>query len=161
MDKKTAESYYEGRSVIIELPEGIIDAVVSAVKKDGEDFRVVFHSDVYYKTFGSSRAEDINIITSDNTGLKINNKCIIDRKGETGVYVKNKNGDYVFNRIKIIASDDKESVIEDATFIDEDGNQVYTVDVYDEVLKHPKGALEKDLEAESEQQGRENGEKEN
>lgn len=161
VDKKNAESYYEGRSVTIELPEGSIDAVVGNMKRDGEDFRVIFHSDVYYKTFGSSRAEDINIITSDNTGLKINNKCIIDRKGETGVYVKNKNGDYVFNRIKIIASDDKESVIEDATFIDEDGNQVYTVDVYDEVLKHPKSALEKDLKAESEKQGQENGEKEN
>ena len=36
------------------------------------------------------------------------------------------------------------------TFYDEEGYQVYTVDVYDEVLKNPKGALEEDLEAEKE-----------
>lgn len=48
----------------------------------------------------------------------------------------------------MIASDEKQSVIDDVTFIDEEGNQVYTVNVYDEVLRHPKSALEKDLEEE-------------
>ena len=54
----------------------------------------------------------------------------------------------MFKEIKIISSNGSESVIEDATFIDSEGNQVYTVDVYDEVLKHPESALKEDEEKE-------------
>lgn len=159
-DKKAAESYYEGRTVTIELPEGSVKAKVRSIKKEGGDFRVIFYADVYYKAFGTSRAEPISIITSDNSGLIIDNKCIIEKNGKAGVYVKNKNGEYVFTRIRVIATDDKRSVIEDATFIDEEGNQVYTVDVYDEVLKHPDSALEDELREESRQQETKNSEKE-
>ena len=90
----------------------------------------------------------MTIVTSDNDGLIVDNKCIIERKGKEGVYVKNKNGEYEFKEIKIISSNGSESVIEDATFIDSEGNQVYTVDVYDEVLKHPESALKEDEEKE-------------
>lgn len=155
VDKDTAENYTEGRKVTVQLSDGSVAAKVYKVKRDGSDYRVILYSDVYYESFAEARKDDIKIITSDNKGLLIKNKCIIQKHGQNGVYVKNKNGDYVFNRINIIASDDKESVIDDATFIDADGNQVYTVDVYDEVLKHPKGILEKELKEESEQQDRE------
>lgn len=155
VDSDTAEAYTEGRKVSIQLSDGTVDASVYKVKKDGDDYRVLFYSDMYYESFAGTRKDDIKIITSDNSGLLVKNKCIVQKNGQKGVYVRNKNGDDTFTRIQIIASDDKESVIEDATFIDEDGNQVYTVDVYDEVLKHPKGALEKDLKEESRQKDRE------
>lgn len=145
VDEETAESYYEGRDVIIELQDGSVEAQVHKVTKEDNDYRVLFYLDVYYESFAKSRAEDINIVISDNAGLLIKNKCIIEKNGQQGVYVKDKNGDYSFTPISVIASDDKESVIRDTTFINDEGQQVYTVDVYDEVLKHPKGALEKDL----------------
>ena len=91
----------------------------------------------------------MTIVTSDNDGLIVDNKCIIEKDGKKGVYVRNKNGEYEFKQIKVISSNGEESVIEDATFIDEEGNQVYTVDVYDEVLKHPQSALEEDEEKEN------------
>lgn len=150
VDSETAKSYSEGRNVILELPEGDVEASVYSIKKDGSDYRVIFYLDVYYKAFCESRAEDMAIVISDNEGLIVDNKCIIEKDGKQGVYVKNKNGEYVFNRISIISSDEKQSVIEDVTFIDDEGNQVYTVDVYDEVLKHPKNALQKDLKKEAE-----------
>ena len=62
-----------------------------------------------------------------------------------------KNGDYSFTQISVIASNEKESVIRDATFIDEEGYQIYTVDVYDEVSKHPKNLLADDLKKEAEE----------
>ena len=37
----------------------------------------------------------------------------------------------------MIASDGEYSVLEDGSFIDEDGNTVDTVNVYDEILKRP------------------------
>ncbi|MDO4746180.1 MAG: HlyD family efflux transporter periplasmic adaptor subunit [Bacillota bacterium] len=151
VEKETAETYTEGKSVILELPEGEVNARIHSIEKEenSDDYRVIFYLNVYYEALAESRAEDISIVTSDNEGLLIDNKCIIEKNGQTGVYVVNKNGDYVFTRIKVIAYDDKHSVIEDVTFYDEEGNQVYTVDVYDEVLKNPKGALEKDLQQEA------------
>jgi len=152
VDQKTAETYSEGRHVTLELPEGNVRAKIHSIKKEKEsnDYRVIFYLNVYYEALAESRAEDVNIVISDNEGLIVDNKCIIEKNGNKGVYVVDKNGNYEFTPIKIIAYDDKQSVIEDVTFYDEEGYQVYTVDVYDEVLKNPKGALEKDLEAERE-----------
>lgn len=151
VDEKTAETYTEGKTVTLELPAGDVKAKIDSIKKekDSNEYRVIFYMNVYYEALAESRAEDISIVTSDNEGLIVNNKCIIEKDGQKGVYVVDKNGDYHFTPIKIIAYDDKESVIEDVTFYDDEGYQVYTVDVYDEVLKNPKGALEKDLEAEA------------
>lgn len=145
VDKETAECYNEGREVTIEMSDGPVEAKVYKVTKEDGDYRVLFYLDVYYESFAKTRAEDIDIVISDNAGLIVKNKCIIEKNGQKGVYVKDKNGDYSFTPISIIASNDKESVIKDTTFINDEGEQVYTVDVYDEVLKHPKSALEKDL----------------
>ena len=151
VNEETAETYSEGGSVVLELPEGEVDAEIYSIKKEknSKEYKVVFYLNVYYSALAESRSEKVNIVTSDNEGLLVDNGCIIEKNGQKGVYVVNKNGDYVFTPIKIIAYDDRHSVIDDVTFYDDDGNQVYTVDVYDEVLKNPKSALEKDLEAES------------
>ncbi len=151
VDEETAETYTEGKKVTLELPEGSVDAIVHSMEKEDGDYRVIFHLDVYYKAFCESRAEDMSIITSDNEGLIVDNKCIVEKNGVQGVYVKNKNGDYSFTRIKVISSNGDQSVIEDVTFTDDEGNQVYTVDVYDEVLRHPGSALKDDLEKEEEE----------
>ena len=151
VDEKTGRTYSEGRSVTLELPEGNVKAKIQTVRKDEKGYRVIFYLDVYYSAFADSRAEKMSIVTSDNEGLIIDNGCIIEKNGHQGVYVVNKNGDYVFTRVKVIASDERQSVIDDVTFYDDEGNQVYTVDVYDEVLKHPESALEKDLKKEAEE----------
>ena len=160
VDKETAESYSEGRAVSLELPEGTVDASVHSVREDGDDYRVIFYLNVYYEAFCESRAVDMSIVTSDNEGLLVDNKCIVEKNGQQGVYVVDKNCDYVFTRISVISTDGEQSVIEDATFVDEEGNQVYTVDVYDEVLKHPENALRSDLQKESESSGGDGDQKE-
>ncbi len=158
VNEDTAKTYSEGTKVTLELPEGSVDAEVYKVKKEEDDYRVIFYLDVYYEAFCESREVDMSIVTSDNEGLIVDNKCIVEKNGQKGVYVIDKNGDYTFTRIKIISSNDKQSVIDDVTFIDDDGNQVYTVDVYDEVLKHPSGALEDDLKKETEKNADESSE---
>lgn len=147
VDEETAGTYDEGKRVVLELPAGDVDAKVHSIKKEKEnkEYRVIFYINEYYEELAGSRSEKMNIVTSDNQGLLVSNKCIIEKDGQKGVYVVDKNGDYHFTRVRIIASDEKQSVIEDVTFYDEEGNQIYTVDVYDEVLKSPKSALEKDL----------------
>ena len=93
----------------------------------------------------------MTVVASDSSGLLVTNKAIIKKHGKKGVYVKNKNGKYIFRQIKVIATDGKESVLKDAAFTTEDGQQITTVNVYDEVLRHPKSALENDLKKEEEQ----------
>lgn len=160
VDEETAQTYSEGKRVTLELPEGSVDAKVYKIKKEDDDYRVIFYLDVYYEAFCESRQVDMSIVISDNEGLIVDNKCIVEKNGVKGVYVVNKNGDYTFTRIKVISSNDKQSVIEDATFFDDEGNQFYTVDVYDEVLRHPSGALEDDLEKEAEEAADESGSQE-
>ena len=145
IDKDNVGNYQEGNKVALQLPDGNVDATVYKVKKDGDDYRVIFFLDVYYQGFASSRAEDMTVVASDSTGLIVDNDCIIEKDGKKGVYVKDKNGNYSFKQIKIIATDGKDSVLQDATFTDEDGEQITTVAVYDEVLRHPQSALEDDL----------------
>lgn len=149
-DSDSGKAYTEGKSVTLELPEGSVAAKVHSVKREGRDYRIIFYLDVYYEAFCESRTVDMSIVTSDNEGLIVSNKCIIEKNGKKGVYVKDKNGDYSFTPVSIISSNEKQSVVEDSTFIDEEGNQVYTVNVYDEVLRHPSGALEEDLKEEQE-----------
>lgn len=150
MDGDNVENYPEGNEVILKLPDGDVEADVYKVKKEKKDeYRVIFHLDVYYESFAESRAEDMTVVASDNYGLIVDNGAIVEKDGSKGVYVKNKNGKYIFKKIKVISTDGEESVIEDASFTDENGNQVTTVDVYDEVLKHPENVLEKDLEKEN------------
>lgn len=154
VDEETAGTYSEGKAVVLELPAGDVNAKVHSIKKEKEskEYRVIFYINEYYEALAGSRSEKMNIVTSDNQGLLVGNKCIIEKDGQKGVYVVDKNGDYHFTRVSIIASDEKQSVIEDVTFYDEEGNQVYTVDVYDEVLKSPKSALEKDLKEDTKEE---------
>lgn len=151
IDEADVKNYKEGNKVSLQLPDGDVDATVYKVKKEDRDYRVIFFLDVYYKSFASTREADMTVVASDSSGLLVTNKAIIEKHGKKGVYVKNKNGKYIFRQIKVIATDGKESVLQDAAFTNEDGQQITTVNVYDEVLRHPKSALERDLKKEAEQ----------
>ena len=63
------------------------------------------------------------------------NSSIAEKNGQKGVYVKQKNGDYKFVRINVIATDGENSVVSRMYFLDEKGKTITTVQNYDEVLK--------------------------
>lgn len=147
-EKEQAKEYEDGMDAILNFPDGSVPAKVFAVHKDDSLYKVIFYVNSYYESFASTRKADITIVKSNNTGLIIDNDCIVDKKGVTGVYVKDKDGDYQFKPIKVKASDGKQSVVYDATFTNENYELVETVNVYDEVLRDPKSALEKDLKKE-------------
>ena len=149
LDNEEAADYEEGQTVIIQLPEDDVEATIDSIKKaDNGGKRVTFCLNVFYSALATTRSCEMTIVTSDNSGLLLDNKCIIEKHGQQGVYIVNKNGAYEFRPINVIATDGKQSVVSDTTFFDEDGNQHYTVNVYDEVLKKPNGALKDDLKSE-------------
>lgn len=144
MDKSKAVNYPEGTKVVLQLPDGDVNARVSYNKTEGESVRVIFKLDVYYKSFAETRKADMVVIARADEGLIVSNSCIIEKDGQKGVYVVNKNGTAKFTRIKIISSDEEYSVLADTSFYDEEQNQVFTVNVYDEVLTNPESALKKE-----------------
>lgn len=156
MNKANVENFPEGKEAILKLPDGDVEADVYRVKQEKNNlYRVIFHLDVYYESFAESRAEDMTVVASDNYGLLVDNDAIIEKDGRKGVYIINKNGRYIFREIKVISTDGEESVIEDASFINENGEQVNTVDVYDEVVRHPENILKHDMENSSDKKQQE------
>ncbi len=156
LDKDEAEGYSEGQEMKLQLPAGTVDATIRSVTKEEDRYKVIFRSDMYYKELAASREVDMTITSSDCSGLLVDNVCLIEKEGKQGVYVRNKNGDYYFVQVNVIETDGKESVISESSYYDpEKEDIVYTVSVYDEVLKQPEKALKQELK-EQEQKKKQN-----
>ncbi len=151
MKEKIAVNYSEGESVQLQLPAGNVAATVRSVTPEEKRYKVIFASDMYYPDLTTAREMDMTILSNDHTGLLVDNECIIEKHGQQGVYVRDKNGDYYFVRVNVVVTDGKQSVISESKFYDpEVDDMVPTVSVYDEVLKQPKKELKKDLKEEAE-----------
>lgn len=129
--------YEVGKNVTVQLPAGDIEASVKSITEDGDQWKLVLRSNQYYEEFTKSRIEEGRLISQDYSGLIAKNSSITTKEGQPGVMVKQTSGEFVFTRIKVIASDGEYSVLKDGSFTDEDGNSVNTVNVYDEILKRP------------------------
>lgn len=105
------------------------------IKKDGSRVRLIIRTNFYYSGFVKKRVASVKLTTSDANGLLVKNSSIAEQKGQKGVYVKQKNGDYKFVRINVIATDGENSVVSRMYFLDEKGRTITTVQNYDEVLK--------------------------
>ncbi|MCQ4637903.1 hypothetical protein NE619_14300 [Anaerovorax odorimutans] len=137
VEAASVAKYEAGNTVTIQLPEGDVEATVKSVAEDGELWRVIFRSNRYYKAFAKSRIEEATIVSRDYSGLIAKSSSITTKGGKPGVRVRQTSGEYTFVPIKVIASDGEYSVLQDVSFIDENGDSVNTVNVYDEILKNP------------------------
>ena len=61
----------------------------------------------------------------------------IYEEGQTRRICKTKTGNFVFKPVYVEATDGKRSIVTGTYFYDDDGNTVNTVNIYDEVKKHP------------------------
>ena len=145
VEKADARKYEVGEKVRIAIGDSTMDAKVYQIEKDGEEYRMVFYLNVYYKDFCSARQVDLNVVESNTVGLIVDNECIVKKDGQEGVYVRNKDGDTYFKPIKVKITDGKQSVIYESIYVNDKYEQVETVRVYQEVLRHPQEALEEDM----------------
>ncbi|MCB6992517.1 hypothetical protein LI177_03330 [bacterium 210820-DFI.6.37] len=129
--------YEVGKDVMVQLPAGEVKASVKSITEDNDQWKLVLRSNQYYEEFAKSRIEEGRLVSEDYSGLIAKNSSITTKNGQPGVMVKQTSGEFVFTRIKVIASDGEYSVLKDVSFTDEDGNSVNTVNVYDEILKRP------------------------
>lgn len=127
--------YEKGNDVTLKLPKGEVDGKVYDIIDEGGEFRIILSFNRYYEDFDSLREIEAEVVTSNQVGLIINNKSIKSKKGQTGVYVKDVTGEFLFTPVKILSTDGEFSIVSVSTFIDKDGNEVETVNTYDEILK--------------------------
>ena len=145
VEKADAKKYEEGEKVRITIDESTLDAHVRTIKREGDFYKMIFYLNVYYEDFCSARKVAMTVVQSNTMGLIVDNECIIEKDGQKGVYVRDKDGDTYFRPIKVKITDGKQSVIYESIYINDKYEQVETVRVYQEVLRHPEEALEKDL----------------
>ncbi|MDD3168022.1 MAG: HlyD family efflux transporter periplasmic adaptor subunit [Eubacteriales bacterium] len=130
--------YEKGHKATINLPLGQVDGTIYDILDDEGRWLVILEFNRYYEEFAQIRKIDAEVITSDYSGLIIENESITTKDGQPGVFVKDKSGEYVFKPVKIITSDGEWSLVEVSYFYTDDGTtKVETVNIYDEILKKP------------------------
>ena len=148
VDKEDAAKFEENEKVRITIEGSTLDARVRTIKREGDFYKMIFYLNVYYEDFCEARNVHITVVQSNTTGVIVDNECIIEKHGQKGVYVKTKDGDTYFRPIKVKITDGKQSVIYESIYVNDKYEQVETVRVYQEVLRHPQEALEQDLASE-------------
>ncbi len=144
---KQASQIEEGRTVTIELDDKDktqlkfrvkSNAATGVKKKDAgsKRFKIIFSCDRYYKYFGKLRYGSCRVITSRKKGIILETDSITDFRGQKGVFVKNKYGEYIFTPISIIATVGDKTVVESRTYYDAKAKKmISTVKNYDSVKK--------------------------
>lgn len=103
------------KKITVNVPNtavGSLDCKIAYIgAKEGDYIPVVFKCNIMNRDVANLRIEDIEIITENFTGIRINNKAIREVDGEKGVYVKR--GNIIqFKKINIISSSEEYSVVE-------------------------------------------------
>ena len=138
-----ASRYRVGKTCYLVPPDdeghdmGEVQLRVESVDMDGEQAKVVMSSRNYFDRIGELRCMKVKIITSEHSGLLVRNSSIVEKDGKTGVYIKDTTGKYVFVRVNVLDSDDEQSVVSASSFYDEEGEYVYTIDPFEDVLSDP------------------------
>lgn len=131
-------NYEVDKRVILDMGTTRITAKIEDVKLNGDYWFVLISSDMYYKDLVKYRKKRVNIIFDEFTGAVIENSSIISNEDVPGVYVKQRSGSFKWIPIKRIRTSNDKSIVAEDMFYDEDGNQVKTINYYDEVLRDPK-----------------------
>ncbi|MGN0658344.1 MAG: HlyD family efflux transporter periplasmic adaptor subunit [Emergencia sp.] len=138
LPQDSAERYEKGLSVTVEFEDDSLEAEVYSVKSMGDRVRVILVTENYYSKLGRTRSCSVSLVTYEERGLILENDSIVTEDGQKGVYVRTRSSNYVFVPVQIIKSDGKQSLVTDTSYLDEKGNVVSTVEIYDEILKNPK-----------------------
>ena len=129
--------YEEGDTVEITIGDVTETAYISEVTEGVHVSRVVLKCGFFYKNCLKDRKIDATVTTASARGLKLETKSIVERDGKKGVLVKDKLGNYTFTRIALKADNGKECIAYQDLFMDDEGNFVETIGIYDEIVTRP------------------------
>lgn len=131
--------------VSLEFESGGVDAEIAQIIVKDTSSLVIIATSKYFKDYDKLRQCELTLVLRDDKGLIVPNTAIATQDEYTGVFVKKIDGEYKFERIKVINSDGTNSVVYADSFsvLRSDGltDTVATISIYDEILKD---ASEKD-----------------
>lgn len=126
------------KKVTVNIPNTAVGSIECQIAyigaKEGDYIPLVLKCNIMNRDVANLRIEDIEIITDEYTGIRINNKAIRELDGEKGVYVLR--GNIIqFKKIKIISSSEEYSIVEkvdDSSYIKQYDTVITEgVDLYD------------------------------
>lgn len=135
-------NYKKDGDVTLRLPLVNVKGTTYDIIEENGTWKVVLAFTKYYEDMAKLRTIEAEVVTSDYEGLMVPNESITTKNGKTGVYVKDISGEFLFTPVSVITSDGQYSLVESSFFDEEiDGmiERISTVEVYDEILNHPKG----------------------
>ena len=145
LSNEEAAKYEPGSSVTIDINGEPVDVIVSQVREEGDESRIVLSCKTFFDGFLEKRTLDTTVTLVSAEGLVLQDSSIVDSPdGRRGVFVKNKLGEHVFKPIKVKADDGKRCVVFSDLYVDSEGRFVETIATYDEIISEP---TEEDLEA--------------
>lgn len=126
------------KKVTVNIPNTAVGSIECQIAyigaKEGDYIPLVLKCNIMNRDVANLRIEDIEIITDEYTGIRINNKAIRELDGEKGVYVLR--GNIIqFKKIKIISSSEEYSItekVDDSSYIKQYDTVITEgVDLYD------------------------------
>ena len=131
--------YYEDNdNVKVNIGNTQIDATIKKVYKKENGYLIVLSTDMYYKYYSRYRKADISVVFAEYQGLIVENGSIVKVDGKNGVYVKQTDETYKFTPVNILAASGGHSVLSVKQFYDKEGQEVKTVNYYEEILTNPE-----------------------
>lgn len=126
------------KKVTVNIPNTAVGSIECQIAyigaKEGDYIPLVLKCNIMNRDVANLRIEDIEIITDEYTGIRINNKAIREVDGEKGVYVLR--GNIIqFKKIKIISSSEEYSItekVDDSSYLKQYDTVITEgVDLYD------------------------------
>ncbi len=126
------------KKVTVNIPNTAVGSIECQIAyigaKEGDFVPLVLKCNIMNRDVANLRIEDIEIISDEYTGIRINNKAIRELDGEKGVYVLR--GNIIqFKKINIISSSEEYSIVEkvdDSSYIKQYDTVITEgVDLYD------------------------------
>lgn len=126
------------KKVTVNIPNTAVGSIECKIAyigaKEGDYIPLVLKCNIMNRDVANLRIEDIEIITDEYTGIRINNKAIRELDGEKGVYVLR--GNIIqFKKINIISSSEEYSItekVDDSSYLKQYDTVITEgVDLYD------------------------------
>lgn len=140
IDESDMGKYNVGNEVELVLDDAQLNAKVDSVIDSDGDIQVILKSTEYYENLPTLRKMNIEVVTSDSSGLIIKNSFLASEDDMTGVYVRDIDGSVEFTPVKVKSTDGEYSIVESGYFTVYDKEtelteQYKTVNVFDEIVK--------------------------
>ena len=104
--------------------------------------QIILSCDRHYERFAEIRTGTGTLIKSSTSGLLLETDSIAELDGQKGVYVVSTTGTEKFVPVKVLKTKDNVTVVDKNDFYDEEGEQILTIDIYDQILRVNKKGSE-------------------